>query len=243
LGEVMALLSGSGGLGKTALTAGLALQLAKSGKKVLCVDCQPGFGTLDIYLGMEQQDALSYADICRGDYPLQRAAAHPKLSNLRFLSAPVRSDPHEVSEAAFESMTRQAKQQFDFILLNTAAGLSSITLTAVEIADRCTVLCGTDPASIRTAGKIADRLQLLGKIHCRLVVSRVQPACLKSMKLTVDDIMDRVGLPLLGLVPEDEQILLLTALGKFHEGKKWAFSAYERISKRMQGQPVPVPTR
>ena len=67
MGEAIALLSGTGGLGKTALTAGLALALAKGGKKVLCVDCQAGLGTLDIYLGMEQQDALSYADVCRGD--------------------------------------------------------------------------------------------------------------------------------------------------------------------------------
>jgi septum site-determining protein MinD len=239
----MALLSGSGGLGKTALTAGLALQLAKSGKKVLCVDCQPGFGTLDIYLGMEQLDNLSYADICRGDYPLQRASAHPKLPNLRFLAAPVRSDPGEISEVAFKALTQQAKQQFDFIFFNTAAGLSPWALTAAEMADRCTVLCGMDPISIRTAGRVADQLQLLGKTDCRLVVSRVQPAYLKAMKLTVDDLIDRVGLPLLGLVPEDEQVLLLSAAGTFPSGKKWAFAAYERISKRMQGQPVPVPTR
>lgn len=239
----MALLSGSGGLGKTALTAGLALQLAKSGKRVLCVDCQPGLGTLDIYLGMESLDVLSYADICRGDYPLLCAAAHPKLPNLRFLSAPVRSDPGEVSEDAFKALLRQAKQQFDFVFLNTSPGLSPWALTVAETADRCTVLCGMDSASIRTAGRVADQLQLLGKTDCRLVVSRVQPAYLKSMKLTVDDIIDRVGLPLLGLVPEDEQVMLLSAAGNFPGGKKWAFAAYERISKRMQGQPVPVPTR
>ncbi len=239
----MALLSGSGGLGKTALTAGLALQLARSGKKVLCVDCQPGLGTLDLYLGMEQLDVLSYADICRGDYPLQKAAVHPKLPGLRFLSAPARSDPGDVSEAAFCAMIDQAKGHFDFVFLNASAGLAPMALTAAEIADRCTVLCSMDPASIRTAGRVADQLQLLGKTDCRLVVSRVQPAYLKSMKLTVDDIIDRVGLPLLGLVPEDEQVLLLSAGDHFQSGKKWAFAAYERISKRMQGQPVPVPTR
>ena len=90
---------------------------------------------------------------------------------------------------------------------------------------------------------MADQLQLLGKTDCRLVVSRVHPAYLKALKLTVDDLIDRVGLPLLGLVPEDEQVLLLSAAGTFPSGKKWAFAAYERISKRMQGQPVPVPTR
>jgi septum site-determining protein MinD len=243
MGEAIALLSGTGGLGKTALTAGLALALAKGGKKVLCVDCQAGLGTLDIYLGMEQQDALSYADVCRGDYPLSRAAVHPQFPCLHFLSAPVRVVPNEPEEDAFQAMVEQGRKQYDFVFLNTSAGLSPLSFGAAEAADRCICLCGMDAASIRTAGRVADKLQLLGKHDCRLVVSRVQPSLMRSIKLTVDDVIDRVGLPLLGLVPEDEQLLLLTAAGKFHTGKKWAFAAYDRISKRMQGQPVPVPTR
>ena len=90
---MIALLAGTGGMGKTCLTAGLAVALAKSGRRVLCVDCQPGLGTLDLYLDMEQQDALSYADICRGDYPLARAAVHPQWNSLHFLAAPIRTDP------------------------------------------------------------------------------------------------------------------------------------------------------
>lgn len=243
MGEVIALLAGTGGMGKTSLTAGLALSLAKGGKKVLCVDCQAGLGTLDIYLGMEQQDVLSYADICRGDYPLSRASAHPSLPSLHFLSAPVRVAPDEPEPRIFRAVMARARDNYDYILLNTSAGLGEMALLAAQTSDRAVVLCGMDPASIRTAGRVADELQLLGKQDVRLVVGRVQPNLMRSMKLNVDDIMDRVGLPLLGLVPEDEQVLLLSASGKFSTGKKWAFAAFERIAKRIQGQPVPVPTR
>ena len=118
-----------------------------------------------------------------------------------------------------------------------------MAILAGETADRCIVVCGMDVATVRTAGRVADRLQLMGKKDCRLVVSRVNPQWMKAMKQTVDDLIDRVGLPLLGLVPEDEQLMLLSAAGKFTTGKKWAFAAYDRISKRMQGQPVPIPTR
>ena len=241
--KVICLLSGIGGMGKTSLTAGLALNLAKNGHRVLCVDCQAGLGTLDIYLGMESLDTLSYADFCRGDYPLSRASAHPMYPSLHFISAPVRVIPGEPDAESFRQMIHRAKTAYDYVLLNTSAGLADMSLMAAENADRCVVVCGMDAASIRTAGRVADRLQLMGKSDCRLVVSRMDPAILKSMKKTVDDIMDQVGLPLLGLVPEDQQILLLPHSGKFSAGKKWAFAAYERISKRIQGQPVPVPTR
>ena len=240
MGEVIALLSGTGGMGKSCLAAGLSMALAKSGKKVLCIDCQVGFGTMDIYLGMESQDALSYADICRGDYPLSRAAAHPDLQTLRFLSAPFRPEP---VEDGFEDMISRAKADFDYVFLNSPAGFGDMARLIAQTADRCIVLCGIDPASVRTAGRVADQLQLLGKDDARLVVSRLQMDMMKHMKLTVDDIMDRVGLPLLGLVPEDGQVTTFSAAGKFSSGKKWAFAAYERISKRMQGQPVPIPTR
>ena len=240
MGEVISLLSGTGGMGKSCLTAGLAMALAKSGKKVLCVDCQAGFGTLDIYLGMESQDALSYADICRGDYPLSRAAEHPQLPTLRFLSAPVR--PEDV-EDRFGQVIRSAGAEYDYVFLNSPAGFGEMAQLASKMADRCIVLCSMDATSIRTAGRVADQLQLLGKSEARLVVSRLQVDLMKTMKLTVDDIIDRVGLPLLGLVPEDAQVTVFSAAGKFPSGKKWAFAAFDRIAKRMQGQPVPIPTR
>lgn len=243
MGEVIALLAGTGGMGKTCLTAGLAVALANAGKRVLCVDCQEGLGTLDIYLGMEQQDALSYADICRGDYSLGRAAVHPQYSSLHYLAAPVRVVPGQPDPEAFRDLVHLAGSAYDFVLLNTAAGLGDMALLAAQCAHRCIVLSGMDDPSIRTAGRVADRLQLLGKTDCRLVVGRVQTGLLRSMKRTVDDIIDRTGLPLLGLVPEDEQLLLLTAAGKFAAGKKWSFAAFQRIAKRIQGQPVPVPTR
>lgn len=240
MGEVIALLSGTGGMGKSCLTAGLALRLAASGKKVLCVDCRPGFGTLDLYFGMESMDVLSYIDICRGDYPLSRAAVHPHCPTLRFLSAPVRRD---APSHGFADMIRAAAAEFDYVLLNAPAGLEEMSLLCAQSAHRCITLCSMDPASIRTASRVADALQLMGKADHRLVVSRLDTAAMRAMKLTVDDIMDRVGLPLLGLVPEDIQLLQLTAAGKFHTGKKWSFAAFDRIAQRLQGKPVPVPTR
>lgn len=241
MGEVITLLSGSGGTGRSSLAAGIALALAREERKVLCVDLQAGFGGLDIFLGMEQLDCLSYADICRGDYPLTRAAAHPKLPTLQFLAAPIRDVTPD--ERAFAWMLKQARDSFDFILLDAPAGAGETAMLAAEAADRTIVVCGIDPISIRAAGRLTDRLQLAGQNQARLVVNRVHPGRLRAMKQTVDDIIDRAGIPLLGLVPEEEQILLSLASDKFQQEKRGAFTAYRRIAMRMQGKPVPVSIR
>ena len=136
MGEVIALLSGTGGMGKSSLTAGLAIALAKSGKKVLCVDCQAGFGTLDIYLGLESQDALSYADICRGDYPLSRAAVHPQLPKLSFLSAPVR--PENV-EDTFGGMISRAKADHSLLAVPAVCRLDGSEVGELKIHRVCGV--------------------------------------------------------------------------------------------------------
>lgn len=241
LGKIISLLSGSGGTGRSGFAAGTALALARDGHRVLCVDLQAGFGALDIYLGMEQLDCLSYADICRGDYPLSRAAAHPKLPNLHFLAAPLgqeRLDPR-----AFAWMLHQTKAEFDFIFLDAPVGLQELSEMAAEEADKCLIFCGIDPISIRAAGRLADRLQLMGKPDARLIVNRVHPGRLRAMKMNIDDIIDRVGIPLMGLIPEEEQVLLSLASDKFWQEKRGAFAAYRRISQRLQGLPVPVSIR
>ena len=241
MGEVIGLVSGAGGTGKTACTAGIALALAKSGKTVLCIDCCEGLGNLDIYLAVESQDALSYADICRGHYTLAQAAVHPTERNLRYLTAPVHAAG--VDRRAFLALLATARREFDYVLLDAPGGLGEMALLAADGADRCVVLCGIDPASVRAAGRMADALQLQKKTDVRMLVTRVHSGRLRAMRKTVDDLMDSVGLPLLGLVPEDEQVLLLSGTERFPTGRQGAFAAYGRIAKRLQGMPVPVPTR
>ena len=89
MGELIAVLSGKGGTGKTSVCAGIATALASSGRKILCIDCDVGLRNLDISLAMSDSGALSFLDICRGNYPLSQAAVHPMYPSLHFLTAPV----------------------------------------------------------------------------------------------------------------------------------------------------------
>ncbi len=243
MGEAIAILSGKGGTGKTSVCAALATALAESGLRVLCIDCDVGLRNLDISLGMTQEEALSFLDICRGDYPLENAAAHPDYPSLRFLTAPVNCWAEDVDEAAFAKLVRRARWQFDYVFLDAPAGMESGFRLAACNADRCVLVTGSDPASVRDAGRTGQALEQLGRKNVRLVVNRIQPKMISAMKRTVDDVMDDAGLPLLGIVPEDPEVTFAAAFGKpllKHSKKGEASAAFRRIAKRLQGMPVPI---
>ena len=242
MGEVIAVLSGKGGTGKTTLCAGIATALAQDGEKVLCIDCDVGLRNLDIALGLTEGDALSFLEVCRGEYTLEQAMTHPRFPSLSFLTAPVNCQAEQIDLPAFGALLRQARKVFDFVLLDAPAGLDAGFRLCATYADRCAlVVCG-EPAAVRDAARTGQILETMGKTDVRLVVNRVSEKMLGALSTTVDDVMDRSGLPLLGIVPEDPNVLLAAAFEKplLTYTKKGAAGACRRIAKRLRGQPVPV---
>lgn len=241
MAEVIAVLSGKGGTGKTSLCAGIAAALAQDGCRVLCIDCDVGLQNLDIALGLTEYGAISFLDVCRGDYPIDLAAVHPQYPNLRFLTAPISCRADEIDRFAFAHMVDEARSRFQYIFLDAPAGIEAGFRLAVGAADRAILVSNADPASIRDAQRCADELEQLGK-PARLVVNRLKKKMFKTVKLTVDDIMDNAGLPLLGVVPEDENVVFAAAFGRPLLGytKKGAAKACRRIARRLQGQRVKV---
>lgn len=246
MGEAIAVISGKGGTGKTSFCAGVSVALAVSGRKILCIDCDVGLRNLDIPLGMSDVGALSFRDVCEGGYPLSRASVHPQFDNLSFLTAPMNCAAEEIDPAGFAEMIRSARQQFDYVFLDAPAGMDAGFRLAVQNADRCVLVTGSDPASIRDAGHTAETLELMGKHHVRLVVNRIRPKMVAAMALTVDDVMDQAGLPLLGIVPEDPNITFAAAFGKpllSYKKRSGAATAFDRIARRIEGVPVRIPIR
>ena len=242
MGEVIAVVSGKGGTGKTSVCAGLATALAESGESVLCIDCDIGLRNLDISLGMSQVGALSFLDVCKGEYSLDQAAAHPEYSKLRFLTAPVNLPAHEVEFSAFGDLLRQARGAYRYIFLDAPAGIDAGFRLAAKYADRVLLVTGSDPASVRDAARAGELLELMGKPEIRLIVNRVSEKMASAMKLTVDDVMDQAGLPLMGIVPEDPEVTLSAAFGKplLKKNKRGAAAACRRIALRLMGVRVPV---
>ncbi len=242
MGELIAVLSGKGGTGKTSICAGIAESLALLGEKVLCIDCDVGLRNLDIALGMSQIGALSFLDVCSGEYALEAAAQHPVYPRISFLTAPVSCPVDSIDPVAFSQMLEQARSRYSYVLLDAPAGIETGFQLAARFADRVLLVTGADPASIRDASRASDVLETMGKKNVRMIINRINPKMIASMGVTVDDIMDQSGLPLMGLVPEDSNVILAAAFRQplLGYGKKGAAAACRRIARRLQGQSVPV---
>lgn len=240
VGELIAVLSGKGGTGKTSVCAGVATALADAGMKVLCIDCDIGLRNLDISLGISQLSALSFVDVCQGEYTLEQAAKHPDYPDLHFLTAPMNNQ--QIDQLAFAAMLRQAREQYRYIFLDAPAGIDAGFQLAARFADRVLVITGPDPAAVRDATRAGELLELMGKTDVRMVVNRVNKKMVSAMELTVDDVMDRAGLPLIGIVPEDASVTLAAAfcVPLLKHTKRGASAACRRIAKRIQGLSVPV---
>ena len=243
LGELFAVLSGKGGTGKTSVCAGIATALAAEGKRVLCIDCDVGLRNLDISLGMSDCGALSFLDVSEGGYPLEKAAEHPLYPKLKFLTAPMNRPVEKIDPDAFGDMLQDARSSFDYIFLDAPAGVDAGFRLVSQVADRFLLVTGSGPAAVRDAARVADLLEIMHKNNIRLVVNRVQREVLKTVKLTIDDVMDTAGLPLMGVVLEDPNVTLAASFGqcvlKFAK-RSDAAKAYRRIARRIQGFHEPI---
>lgn len=242
MGERIAFLSGKGGTGKTSLCAGVATSLAKMGHKVLCIDCDIGLQNLDIALGMADCGAPSFREVCEGNYSLDQAAVHPLFPSLQFLTAPIHCQADEIDFRAFDKLLRHAKRTFEYIFLDAPAGIEAGFRLAAQFADKVIVVTVADPASIRDARRAGEMLEQMEKKEVRLIVNRIDPELFAIGRFTVDDIIDRTGLQLIGIVPEDSQVVLAATFEKplICQAKRGAAAACGRIAKRIQGFHIPV---
>lgn len=246
MGKLIAVLSGKGGTGKTSLCAGIASALAASGERVLCIDCDIGLRNLDISLGLADYCALTFEDIYRGSYQLEHATEHPDFPTLYFLTAPASCSAADIDAEKFAAFLEEAKQQFQFVFLDAPAGIEAGFHLCAKNADQVVLVTGADPASVRDAARAGELLEKMGKNQVRVVVNRVNEKLYRTVCVTVDDVMDRAGLPLLGIVPDDPDVTLAAAFEEpllRYNKRAPAAKACKRIAKRIQGFPEPIPFR
>lgn len=242
MGQILTFVSGKGGTGKTSLCAGVACCLAAEGKKVLCIDADVGLRNLDISLGLTQEPALPFTAVMRGEYPLDKAAVHPDYPNLHFLTAPVTEAPEDLDTDAFERLLQQIRQDYDWCLIDAPAGIGAGFLLAVRHADLVMVVTGGDPAALRDGARAAQALEQVSRAEAKIVVNRIRKKFFQRTRFTVDDCMDIVGLPLLGIVPEDEAVVLAAAKGVplCRSSRKGAALACRHIARRLCGVKQPL---
>ena len=242
MGECIAVLSGKGGTGKTSVCAAVCAAMARDGYKVLAIDCDVGLQNLDISLGMSDSGALSFLEVCGGGYDLSQAAVHPCYPNLHFLTSPANRSAESVDLESFGRLITEARKQYEYIFLDAPAGIDSGFQLAARFAQRIVVVTLADPAAVRDAARTGQVLELMGKRDIRVVVNRVNRKIFSTMSVTVDDVMDNTGLPLLGVVPEDPNVTLAAAFGHplMEYTNRGAARACRAIARRIRGLSVPL---
>ena len=243
LGQCIAVVSGKGGTGKTSFTAGVGAALALHKRRVLCLDCDTALRNLDLALGLSDRALMDFSDVAQGRCTLENAVVeHSKIPGLYLLTAPVRSRGRPVTETQMADLLAEVRKRYDYCLLDAPAGLGDGFLLATCAADRCVVVTNSDASSLRDAQRTVMELHRFPAGALHLVVNRVRIKLLRQLHATIDDAIDKAGLPLLGVVPEDDALPLCLDRGVsilLAEGSP-AAAAYRNISRRIQGERVPL---
>ena len=241
LSQVIAVVSGKGGTGKTSFTTLTGMALAQLGKKTLLLDCDIGLRNLDLYLGVSDRALMDFTDVIAGRTTLAQAVVrHPLYPNLYLLTAPVSFGVRLPGRYEMERLLDEIRRHFDFCLIDAAAGIGEAFALATCCADRAVVVTTNDPSSLRDAQRTVMELHRFPTGQLHLVVNRVRRRLLQSLHTTIDDAIDAAGLPLLGVIPEDENVPAILGRGlsqrlKYHSG---ALCACENIARRLCGERV-----
>ena len=201
-----------------------------------------GLRDLDLALGLSDRVLMDFSDVVAGRATLEEAVVrHPKLKNLSLLTAPLTTEASLASPDGMGDLLRAARERYDFVLLDGGAGLGESFRLSTEHADRIIVVSTTEPSCLRDAQRTVMELHdYPGKVH--LIVNRLRRKLLKSLRANIDDAMDAAGLPLLGVVPEDEDLSALLGKGKVDGFGYYspARRATRNIARRLCGEKVPL---
>ena len=212
------------------------------GQRVLAIDCDIGLSNLDIALGMTDCATISFLDVMMENHYLSDAPEHPVIPGLQLLTAPTKTRAGLVDDVIFGRLIEEAQEVYDWVLLDAPAGIGSGFDLAASYATRAIVVATADLGSLRDAQYAASLLVAQGIEPMHLVVNRVTRRLLGSIRSTVDDMMDTIGLPLLGIVPEDQAVPVSASEGQalVLHSRKGAALACLHITRRLLGLEAPL---
>lgn len=242
MSEVIVVTSGKGGVGKTTTSANVGTGLAAMGKKVVLIDTDIGLRNLDVVMGLENRIVYNLVDVVEGKCRVKQALIKDKRYHSLYLmpSAQTR-DKTSVNPEQMVKMIQALKEQFDYIILDCPAGIEQGFQNAIAGADRALVITTPEVSAIRDADRIIGILEANEFKQIDLVINRLRYDMIKrGDMMTVEDVVDILSIPLIGLVPDDENVVIATNQGEPLVGNATlAGRAYQNICRRIMGEDVP----
>ncbi|MCI9619206.1 MAG: septum site-determining protein MinD [Dorea sp.] len=242
MGEVIVITSGKGGVGKTTTTANLGAGLSKLDKKVAVIDTDLGLRNLDVVMGLENLIVYNLVDVIEGTCRLKQALIRDKrYENLYLLPSAQTKDKTAISPGQMKKLTSELREEFDYILLDCPAGIEQGFMNAIAGADRAIIVTTPEVSAIRDADRIIGLLESNQLKKKELIINRIRMDMVKrGDMMTVDDVTEILSIPLIGALPDDEQVVIGTNQGEPVIGlDSKAGTAYMNICKRITGLEVP----
>src|SRR5260370_35164852 len=208
--RVLTITSGKGGVGKTTTAANLGTGLAMRGKKVAIVDSDIGLRSLDAVLGLENRIVYDRVDCVKGECLLRQALIKDKrMPELYLLPAAQTRDKNAVNSVQMEQLCQQMRQEFDFVVIDSPAGIEQGFRNAIVGADEIVIVANPEMASVRDADRIIGLVEAAGKSEPRLILNRLRAEMARRGHIMhVADVLEELEVDLLGIIPEDEAIII-----------------------------------
>ena len=242
--RVIVVTSGKGGVGKTTTTANIGAALADKGHKVLLIDTDIGLRNLDVVMGLENRIVYDLIDVIEGRCRVSQALIKDKrCQNLVLLPAAQIRDKNDVNTDQMKELIYSLKESFDYILIDCPAGIEQGFKNAIVAADEAIVVTTPEVSATRDADRIIGLLEAAGIKSPRIVVNRLRIDMVKDKNmLSVEDILDILAVKLLGVVPDDETVVISTNKGEplVYKGDSLAAKAFKNIASRIEGVEVPL---
>lgn len=243
MGEVIVVTSGKGGVGKTTTTANIGTGLASLGKRVVLVDTDIGLRNLDVVMGLENRIVYDLVDVANGQCRLRQALIKDKrFDHLALLPAAQTKDKTSVTEEQMKKLCNLLKEDFDYIIIDCPAGIEQGFRNAVAGAEKAVVVTTPEVAAVRDADRIIGLLEAAELRNPELIINRYRPLMVrKGDMMDINDMIDILAVKLLGVVPEDETIVVSTNKGEpaVLDMTSQAGQAYRNIAGRLVGEDVP----
>lgn len=241
--KVLTVTSGKGGVGKTTTTANIAVALAGLSYKVVCIDADIGLRNLDVVLGLENRIVYDLVDFVEGRCRLRQAMIRDKrLPELYLIPAAQTRDKNAVSPSDMVRLCDELRNEADWILIDSPAGIERGFRNALAPADVVVVVTNPEVSAVRDADRIIGLIEAEEKGPARLILNRVNTNLVKrGDMLNANDVLELLAVELIGIVPEDEAVVVSTNRGQpvALDGKSKAGLAFQNIARRLNGEQVP----
>jgi len=245
-GEVITITSGKGGVGKTTTTANLGVALASQGKRVAVMDADIGLRNLDVVMGLENRIVYDLVDVVEGRCRLKQAVIKDKrFPELGLLPAAQTRDKNAIKPAEMAQLCKDLAKDYDYVLIDSPAGIEQGFKNAIAGAAQVLIVTNPEVSAVRDADRIIGMVEAAELPTPRLIINRIRPDMVKRKEmLSVDDVLEILAIDLIGVVPEDNGIVVSTNRGESitQDRASRAGQAFLDIAKRIQGEDVPFPS-